>query len=110
MNQPGTVPGSRLGQEGTAVPHHPCDPATLPRAGSWGPVQVSSALGHCWSYSTAVSGNGVLFGSPHPAAWPALPCFEELLNLQSRAGLGVSTPQGQPRGQRGAAAWQSSRW
>lgn len=109
MNQPATVPGSRLGQEGTAVPRHACDPATLPQVGSWGPAQASSAPGHCSSYGTAVSGNVVLFVSPHPAALLALPCCEELY-LQTPAGLGVSVPWGQPGGQRGAAVWQPSHW
>jgi len=62
MNQPGTVPGSRLGQEGTAGPHHACDPATLPRAGLWGPARVSGAPGRCLSYGVVVSGNGVDWG------------------------------------------------
>lgn len=110
MSQLGTVPGSRLGQEGTEVPRHACDPATLPHAGSWGPAWVSGAPGQCLSYRTAVSGNGVLFRSPHPAALPAVPCCKELLHLQNLAGLGVPMPWAQLVGQCSAAAWQSSRW
>lgn len=55
------------------VPHHTCDPATFPRARSWGPAQVSAAPGHCWGCGTAGSGHGVGLESP--------------LHLQTPAGL-----------------------
>lgn len=62
------------------MPHHACDPATLPHARSWGPAQVSVAPGHSLSYGTTVSGNRVFFGSP-------LRCFASAVLLRGAVAL-----------------------